>query len=329
MTRSQPFDKPYPQTSGWGWRWGALHDGQDWGCPTGTPIYSCHPGRVFTRAWDAGGYGNWVEVIGDDGFTTQYGHLSNSSIVPSGSWQPAGTRIGISGNTGGSTGPHLHLRVKRTGTFQGFDPLPWLSGAPYAGAVASPVAQDGDLAHTTEADVYHWCRANGLGDAGAAGVLGNLQQESNFWWDAIECRGQVGQIPLAQALSYIVPGRCEGMGVLQWSFSRRDDLIAYAQATSRAWYDSGMQLDFMLKEINASAGYRAMWQRMATAADPVAAAKDFDDTFVRSGHKGSRFTYAQQHFVKIQTGRYRRAGAGLDLTAVRNALAAAVVAAAT
>lgn len=324
MTRFQPFDKPYPQTSGWGMRWGALHDGQDWACPVGTPIYSCHAGRVYTRPWDEGGYGWWVEIIGDDGYTTQYGHLSNSSVVPSGSWQPAGTNIGLSGNTGGSTGPHLHLRVKHTNQRQGFDPLPWLDGAPYARTPPPPALQDGDLAWTTEGDVYHWCRANGLGDAGAAGVMGNLQQESNFWWDAIECRGQVGHIPLEQALSYIVPNRCEGMGVLQWSFARRDNLIAYAQETSRPWYDSRMQLDFMLQEINATERYRNMWARISLATDPVVAARDFDDVFVRSGHKGSRFTYAQQHFDKIRAGRYRRLGGGGAVAVLTSSLVASI-----
>lgn len=305
MERYQPFDQPYPLTSGWGERWGVLHDGADWSCPEGTPIYSCHAGRVFVRPWDEGGYGWWVEVIGDDGFTTQYGHLSDPNVVTSGEWQPAGTLIAYSGNTGGSTGPHLHLRVKWTGQVTGFDPIPWLQGRPYANGL--PPAQDGWLADTTEAFVYRWAKAQGLSDAGAAGLLGNLQQESNFWWDAIECNGQVGQIPLEQALALIVPNRCEGMGVLQWSFDRRHALIAYAHSTGRPWYDAGMQLDFMLKEINSEQRYREMWERLSVATDPVEAARDLDDVFIRSGIKGDRFTYAVKHFTLINSGAYGRA----------------------
>lgn len=195
MPENWPTDREYPLSSGWGWRWGTLHDGLDVACPEGTPIYSVHAGTVYVRSWDEGGYGWWVEVVGDDGYTTQYGHLSNNKVVPNGSWQPAGTVIAYSGNTGGSTGPHLHLRLKRTGALQGFDPLPELQGKPYAGQPVPTVERDGDLAYTDAGTVYAWAKAQGLSDAGAAGVMGNVQQESNFWWDAVEGRGQVGHIP--------------------------------------------------------------------------------------------------------------------------------------
>lgn len=128
--RCYPVDRPYTITSGFGVRWGSLHDGVDWGTPEGTPIYAAHDGRVINPPFDAGGYGIWVQVNGVSGWS-QYGHLSRNNIVPTGTWVRAGTVIGYSGNTGGSTGPHLHMRWRGSG--QGpTDPMPYLVGKPYA-----------------------------------------------------------------------------------------------------------------------------------------------------------------------------------------------------
>ena len=126
-----PIDKPYAVTSGFGWRPGGLHDGIDFGCWTGTPIYAAHDGVVSNPPFDVGGYGIWVQVNGVDGWS-QYGHLSRNNIVPTGTWVVAGTVIGYSGNTGESAGPHLHLRWRPAGSVQPTDPAPYLTGKPYA-----------------------------------------------------------------------------------------------------------------------------------------------------------------------------------------------------
>ena len=131
--------------------------------------------------------------------------------------------------------------------------------------------------------LYAWAKALGLSNAGIAALLGNLQQESNLNPGAVEGNGI-------------------GHGLLQWSFSRWADLSRYAAARNKVWSDMQLQLDFMLSEINSSATYRAMWDRMKTATDPVAAARDFDDTFVRSGIKGSRFTFASDFMNQITAG---------------------------
>jgi murein DD-endopeptidase MepM/ murein hydrolase activator NlpD len=138
-----PVDKDYGVSSGHGYRWGALHDGIDIPCPTGTPIYAAHDGVVQNPPFDSGGYGIWVQVNGPNGWT-QYGHLSRNNIVPTGTRVTAGTLIGISGNTGGSTGPHLHFRYRPNGAGP-TDPAPYLQGKPFAsvggGAVADPEAE--------------------------------------------------------------------------------------------------------------------------------------------------------------------------------------------
>lgn len=262
-------------------------------------MYACHAGTAYARAWDEGGYGWWVELVGVDGFVTQYGHLSAYAFAGA---RPvaAGDLIGWSGNTGGSTGPHLHLRVKVAGAASGFDPLGWLAGAPYVGA-SIPA---GDLADTPAGVAWRWARSAGLSPAGAAGVVGNLLAESRALPDSVECRGQVGQVSLEAALGMIVPGRCEGLGVLQWSFGRRDALVEFVRRDGRPWYDLGVQLDFLRAEVEASAAYRAMWAALGTDTDPVVAARRFDDVFVRSGIKGARFDLAREVYAAGVAGRY-------------------------
>ena|GEM_PF-2329388 len=86
-----------------------LHDGTDIALPEGTPVYSVQNGKV-TLAGNNGGYGICVIVESSDGMKSLYGHL-NSVCVSVGQSVDYGTEIGKSGNTGTSTGPHLHLSV--------------------------------------------------------------------------------------------------------------------------------------------------------------------------------------------------------------------------
>lgn len=125
----QPVDKAYPLTSGFGHRWGSLHDGQDYGIPSGTPLYAAHDG-VVRNLTDPGGYGLYVQVDGPECWT-QYGHMSRTGAVPTGTFVKAGTLIGWSGNTGSSTGPHLHFRYRPKGAGP-TDPAPHLRGKPFA-----------------------------------------------------------------------------------------------------------------------------------------------------------------------------------------------------
>lgn len=85
------------------------HAGIDIGCPIGTPVLSYHSGVVSVVGWDADGYGNWIEVQ-SFGLKTRYAHLDRT-LVKRGDTIEAGQKIALSGNTGGSTGPHLHFEV--------------------------------------------------------------------------------------------------------------------------------------------------------------------------------------------------------------------------
>ena len=85
------------------------HQGTDIGIPTGTKLYSLSNG-VVTGAGRYGGYGNRVEVKLDDGTTVLYGHLSKVNCKE-GDRVSGGDLLGLSGSTGNSTGPHLHLEM--------------------------------------------------------------------------------------------------------------------------------------------------------------------------------------------------------------------------
>jgi murein DD-endopeptidase MepM/ murein hydrolase activator NlpD len=100
-------------TSPFGQRWGRLHDGIDYGAPEGTPVRAALAGTVV-QAGPNGGYGNYVEIRHGAGLTSFYGHLSAIGVRV-GEKVGRGDVIAKSGNTGSSTGPHLHFGVHRNG----------------------------------------------------------------------------------------------------------------------------------------------------------------------------------------------------------------------
>ncbi|NML50798.1 peptidoglycan DD-metalloendopeptidase family protein [Streptomyces sp. R302] len=101
------------------------HTGVDFPVPTGTTVKAVSDGRIVSAGW-AGAYGYQIVVRHDDGRYSQYAHLSAVS-VREGQRVTGGQRIGRSGSTGNSSGPHLHFEV-RTGPGYGsdIDPLAYL-----------------------------------------------------------------------------------------------------------------------------------------------------------------------------------------------------------
>lgn len=87
------------------------HNGLDFGIPVGTEIKSTMDGNVVYAGWNDQGYGNLV-IVENGGYKTYYAHLS-SIPVSVGDSVSAGATIGLSGNTGNSTGPHLHYEIRR------------------------------------------------------------------------------------------------------------------------------------------------------------------------------------------------------------------------
>lgn len=111
-------------TSPFGSRWGTQHEGIDLAAPVGTPISAMSAGRVRYAGWQ-GGYGNKVEILYWDGTVSAYGHMSRTDVKAGDDVRP-GTRVGTVGNTGDSTGPHLHLEIHPKSR-KATNPEPWLS----------------------------------------------------------------------------------------------------------------------------------------------------------------------------------------------------------
>ncbi len=91
-----------------------MHKGVDIAAATGTRIVAPADAEVIRIGYDAGGYGNFVELRHPNGMTTLYGHMSRVD-VRSRQVLKAGERVGLVGSTGYSTGPHLHFEVRRNG----------------------------------------------------------------------------------------------------------------------------------------------------------------------------------------------------------------------
>ena len=92
------------------------HKGIDIGLPTGTPIKAGIDGTVTAAGYDAGGYGNYVVIRNDKGVEAKYAHC-NTLTVSVGQTVAKGDVIATVGNTGNSTGPHLHLEVLKDGQY--------------------------------------------------------------------------------------------------------------------------------------------------------------------------------------------------------------------
>ena len=123
-----PFDGNYPVTQRFGEKITdpAGHTGIDYALYLGTPVLASLDGKVVRTAYLGTGYGTHIVLEHDGGLQTVYAHLSMIS-VNIGSAVREGQMIGRSGNTGNSTGAHLHFEVRRAG--KPIDPEELLSAA--------------------------------------------------------------------------------------------------------------------------------------------------------------------------------------------------------
>lgn len=117
-----------PITSNFGWRihpiYGTrrLHAGTDFGVDEGTPVHAADGGVVVEAGWISG-YGYTVIIDHGNGMSTLYAHNSDVAVSP-GQTVSKGQVVSYSGNTGGSTGPHLHFEVRING--EPTDPMGYL-----------------------------------------------------------------------------------------------------------------------------------------------------------------------------------------------------------
>ncbi|MEZ3179392.1 M23 family metallopeptidase [Streptomyces pimonensis] len=113
-----------------GGMWASKHSGQDYAVPTGTAVLAAHGGTVVKAgpngAGDGPAYGNAVVINHGDGTYSQYAHLSQVN-VKAGQIVKTGQKIALSGNTGNSSGPHLHFEIRTTPNYgSAMDPAKFL-----------------------------------------------------------------------------------------------------------------------------------------------------------------------------------------------------------
>ncbi len=108
--------------SGFGWRWGRMHEGIDIAAPMGASVWAVAAGTVIHSGW-LGGYGLLVVVDHGNGLATAYAHNS-SLLVGVGQRVSQGETISLVGSTGNSSGPHVHFEVRANGA--AVDPLFYL-----------------------------------------------------------------------------------------------------------------------------------------------------------------------------------------------------------
>ncbi|CEM62981.1 M23 family peptidase [Treponema phagedenis] len=115
----KPLRGGYYISSRYGWRndpftgTRSFHNGLDMVSRRGTPVYPALEGKVIATGYSTV-YGNYVIIRHHSGYQTLYGHMQTIS-VSSGRWVDTSTRIGSVGNTGRTTGPHLHFTIYKNG----------------------------------------------------------------------------------------------------------------------------------------------------------------------------------------------------------------------
>ncbi|MGW1720722.1 M23 family metallopeptidase [Streptomyces sp. NPDC002156] len=110
--------------------WSSTHSGQDFAVPSGTKVFAAHGGTVVKAggngAGDGSAYGNAIVIKHGNGTYSQYAHLSKINVKV-GQVVATGQRIALSGNTGNSSGPHLHFEIRTTANYgSAVDPVAFL-----------------------------------------------------------------------------------------------------------------------------------------------------------------------------------------------------------
>ena len=120
-----PLRTAFRYTSPIGRRWGRMHEGVDLAGTMGSPVLATADGVVVFAGWESG-YGQLVRIKHDFGLETRYGHLSEIRVKV-GQRVSRGDRIGDMGNSGRSTGTHLHYEVRVNGT--AINPMTYIKAA--------------------------------------------------------------------------------------------------------------------------------------------------------------------------------------------------------
>jgi len=122
---AMPVTDPFRLTSGFGPRWGRMHNGTDMAASYGTPIYATADGVVI-QAEVVSGYGKYVRIQHEFGIETRFAHMSKIRVTK-GQRVSRGDRIGDIGSSGRSTGNHLHYEVRVGG--EPINPMTYIKAA--------------------------------------------------------------------------------------------------------------------------------------------------------------------------------------------------------
>jgi hypothetical protein len=139
--------------------------------------------------------------------------------------------------------------------------------------------------------IWNWLVGQGMSNQAAAGIMGNMKQESGFEPRIIQGGELADDCP---ASSYDGPEGAVGYGLCQWTGSRSKNLVAFAAAKGKHSGDLETQLEFMEKE----AQERGCWTKVAAANTPEEAAQIWSDDFEGCGVSGNRISDSREIFEK-------------------------------
>jgi murein DD-endopeptidase MepM/ murein hydrolase activator NlpD len=280
------------------------HTGTDYNVPVGTPVTAAMSGVVSSTDLGAD-YGMAVMIDHPNGYQTIYAHLSEKDAKV-GQTVAKGQRLGKSGNSGNSTGAHLHFEV-RHGKNNPVNPDTLLGGSndvlnPY---FASILPTQGDITGSTtstpggsanlkatpgtgapNADavaMQQWLVSQGLSANGAAGVVSNLLAESGLRTGAVGDKGT----------SY---------GIAQWHAGRWDNLNRFAKNSGLDPSSLDAQSQFLMHELSKK-GYSNL---MSTLTNPNVSAYDATAAFMKT------FERPKNQSGKAVSGRYESGQAALS-----------------
>ncbi len=191
-------------SSDYGNRSGGFHDGVDLAVATGTTVHAAQQGRVVVAGWN-GGYGNYVRInhgtIGNTHLESFYGHLSRID-VRIGQGVAHSQRIGLSGSTGKSTGPHVHFGVHADG--KPSNPHTWVGGVQVGrivSALTGAVTGFGAAGEVGPGGIVTGIAGAAVRAINAAAVEGQLDWSDLIHGSVDSFRDVLGMLPgLAQAI---------------------------------------------------------------------------------------------------------------------------------
>ena len=200
MKLSQPWPEPHKinARSPYGWRKHPItgrrkfHHGVDVACPVGTPLTAPADGVVVHKGNGGSGGVTLIVKHADDVFTVYY-HLQKPSHFLKGTRVKRSEVIAFSGNTGASTGPHLHWEVRKSRRWgDTVDPVPFLQGAP--SVVPAALKVDGRLGRNTWKAWQEALKAQGFYKGIPDGRPGIMTYRAVQAWAGVKQDGRIGPI---------------------------------------------------------------------------------------------------------------------------------------